>query len=242
MKKFLCLTTVSLLLCACGDNSSAPQEVDFASLCPTNARGTFIDDRDGHEYRYTTIGKQVWMAENLTYEMKYYNDDGSELTSFCNYGVYGSCYYPPFKDIYPDITLEESLCPKGWHVPSNDEIDELIKNVGGYGIAGQILKSSSGWGNINPDENSNGTDACGFDMKPGSMFFSSNDESDYKKNYYGSFMSSTHVPNMSAYAEDSTGRYYHDIFYSYIFYSRSDSVQRWEEYYHSSDFIRCVKD
>ncbi|MDO4946605.1 MAG: FISUMP domain-containing protein [Fibrobacter sp.] len=48
-------------------------------VCPdigTNAygmpnRGTFTDERDGRVYKYTTIGDQVWMAENLKYELPY---------------------------------------------------------------------------------------------------------------------------------------------------------------------------
>lgn len=29
--------------------------------------GTFTDTRDGHKYRYITIGEQVWMTENLSH-------------------------------------------------------------------------------------------------------------------------------------------------------------------------------
>lgn len=245
MKKWLWLAAVTFILWACGDSSSGLSTLDedeVAALCPESARGTFVDERDGHEYHYTTIGNQVWMAEDLAYEKKYYNEDGSELTDLCD-SVSCRCFITPFKDRYPSIAFEDSLCPEGWHIPSNDEIDELMENVGGYEIAGHILKSKSGWGNVNPDEESNGTDGCGFNLKPDWTVFSEYDFSGIEKDYYGSFMSNTHIPDSSSYSEDRDGnRYYHDIFYTHMFYSRSDTVARVGETYYLVDRIRCIKD
>ena len=66
----------ALLLAACttdSGESSVVDDFDASVVCPaegTNAygmpnRGTFVDERDDQEYKYTTIGDQVWMAENL---------------------------------------------------------------------------------------------------------------------------------------------------------------------------------
>ena len=75
MKKSLLLIVpfVLLFLNACA--TDADEGFDASSVCPaegTNAygmpnRGTFVDERDGRVYKYTTIGDQVWMAENLKY-------------------------------------------------------------------------------------------------------------------------------------------------------------------------------
>lgn len=245
MKKSLWFIWIILLVWACGDSSSGPSTLDedeVAALCPESARGTFVDERDGHEYHYTTIGNQVWMAEDLAYEKRYYNEDGSESTDRCD-SVSGRCFISPFKGRYPNIAFEDSLCPQGWHIPSNEEIDELMENVGGYENAGHILKSKSGWGNINPDEESNGTDGCGFNLKPDWTVFSEYDLSGIEKDYYGSFMSNTHIPDSSCYGVDYDGnRHYHDIFYSHIFYSKSDTVTRWSSTYYLVDHIRCIKD
>ncbi|WP_407450081.1 FISUMP domain-containing protein, partial [Fibrobacter sp.] len=55
------------LLLACSESSTEPEVFDASRVCPENKRGTFVDERDDQEYKYTTIGDQVWMAENLNY-------------------------------------------------------------------------------------------------------------------------------------------------------------------------------
>jgi len=246
MKKILCFALMSLLVWACGDSSSSaedsPKEIDVATLCPTDKRGSFTDERDGREYRYTTIGDQVWMAENLAYEKKFYAEDGTELSSICSSGFYNTCYTLPFDGYYPIFLLDSALCPQGWHVPDNDEIDELIENAGS-GYAGRILKSKTGWGNVNPDEESNGTDDCGFNLEPGPTVVSKYDMSGLSQKYYGSFMSSTHAQDSSAYSVGSDGvRHYIDVFYTCLFASRTDSVTVRGESYSLTDHIRCIKD
>ncbi|MBO5950237.1 MAG: hypothetical protein J6Q11_05965 [Fibrobacteraceae bacterium] len=68
--KCLLVGIISIFFIACSENSSsASEEFNAAEVCPESGRGTFVDERDGQEYKYTTIGNQVWMAENLNYDM-----------------------------------------------------------------------------------------------------------------------------------------------------------------------------
>jgi len=106
----------------------------------------FIDDRDGKTYKTVVIGNQTWLAENLNYEAegsKCYDNDPT------NCAKYGRLY---------DWNTAVTVCPSGWHLPSNEEWD-----VGGIyaDTAGTELKAKIGW-----NSNGNGTDIYGFSALP----------------------------------------------------------------------------
>ena len=76
--------------------------------------GTFTDPRDGKTYKTVKIDSQIWMAENLNYDIKY---------SWCiDCETYGRLYNW-------DAALMS--CPVGWHLPSDEEWVVLTSNVGG---------------------------------------------------------------------------------------------------------------
>jgi len=101
-------------------------------------------------YKTKQIGDQVWMAENLNYAVegsKCYNDDPA------NCDKYGRLY---------DWVTAKTVCPKGWHLPSNAEWTTLTNFAGGESTAGTKLKATNGW-----DEGGNGTDEFSFSAFPG---------------------------------------------------------------------------
>lgn len=59
------------------------------------------------------------------------------------------------------------LCPVGWHVPTNDEITQLVNYLGGASVAGGILKGTgtSHWSS----PNTGATDANNFKALPGGI-------------------------------------------------------------------------
>jgi len=111
---------------------------------------TFTDSRDGKKYKMVKIGNQTWMAENLNY-----NASGSKCykNNESNCQKYGRLY---------NWSTAKSACPSGWHLPSGDELNTLANFAGGYDVAGEKLKATSGW-----DKNGNGTDDYGFSALPG---------------------------------------------------------------------------
>lgn len=126
--------------------------------------GTLVDSRDGKTYKTVTIATQVWMAENLDYEMPdswHYNDDPNQGPK------YGRLY---------TWKAAKIACPECWHLPSEEEWIMLERHLGmsaeeieiwymrGEGM-GIKLKSESGW---EPDDVNNlGTNETGFNALPG---------------------------------------------------------------------------
>ncbi|SOE47766.1 major paralogous domain-containing protein [Fibrobacter sp. UWT3] len=111
--------------------------------------GELVDNRDGQTYKTVKIGDQVWMAENLNYEVDSsfcYNDSAE----YCE--KYGHLY------TWDAATV---ACPSGSHLPSLAEWKILIEAVGGGPIAVTALQSTSGWSNGDV-----GTDLFGFSVLP----------------------------------------------------------------------------
>ncbi len=167
-------------------------EFDVAEFPPT---GTFTDSRDGKTYKYVTIGKQVWMAENLAYAPssgRYwaYNNDNS------NVAKYGYLY---------DWHTAKNVCPTGWHLPSDAEWKQLTKFVGSN--PGTKLKAKSGW-----SSNGNGTDDYGFSALPGGSRDSNG--SFYDIGYNGYWWSATET--------DATIAWYRNMLNNYSSVGRND--------------------
>jgi uncharacterized protein (TIGR02145 family) len=121
----------------------------------------------GQTYKTVKIGEQTWMAENLNYEA-----EGSKCydNNPANCAKYGRLY---------NWETAMKVCPKGWHLPSNEDWDKLLRfidgNIGAESpyqspTAGKHLKATSGWDNDIEDNSSNGTDAYGFSALPGGKY------------------------------------------------------------------------
>jgi uncharacterized protein (TIGR02145 family) len=128
----------------------------------------FTDPRDGRAYRTVKIGDQVWMAENLAFHYatgcKPYNND------YANVAKYGRLY---------DWETAKRACPPGWHLPSNEEWDKLMRYADGTSgtdspydskTAGKKLKSKTGW-----YDSGDGLDTYGFSALPGGYGHSGGD-------------------------------------------------------------------
>jgi uncharacterized protein (TIGR02145 family) len=187
----------------------------------TNASvSTFVDPRDSKAYKIVKIGKQTWMAENLNYEVGeswcvHLND------SYCY--IYGRTY---------DWKTAKDACPRGWHLSSREEWNNLIKATGDEKFAHEKLKSEKGWDgrgaggdDFGADECSNGTDEFGFSALPGGYY---NDGGYYDVDDTGNWWSSTE--------SDGDNAYYFSIFCNKEGVDEDNGPKRLGFY------IRCVED
>jgi len=100
------------------------------------------DTRDKKLYRYTAIGMLTWMAQNLNYKTG---------ASWCydkedfNCTKYGMLY---------NWETAKKACPRGWHLPTKAEWNDLIQNGGNNN--NEFSPQSGGFGNCT-------NDACSFD-------------------------------------------------------------------------------
>ena len=140
-------------------------------------KGTLKDTRDGKTYKTVKIGEQVWMAENLNYNAQggcnkensnwvgNCHNRGDGFKSMCHKGQESNCQ--KYGRLYRWFTAK-AVCPKGWHLPSDDEWQTLVNFAGGDKVAGKKLKASSGWNDPdNGGKPGNGTDTYGFSALPG---------------------------------------------------------------------------
>jgi len=103
------------------------------SSCPNAVTGDNTVSCGGQTYKTTQIDEQVWMAENLNY-----NVSGSECyeKKEINCKKYGSLY---------NWETAGTVCPLGWHLPTYEEWETLIGSLGGEETAGTKLKSANGF-------------------------------------------------------------------------------------------------
>lgn len=122
----------------------------FSLMACSGGDSTMTDARDGRTYKTTQLGDQVWMAENLNYKAK---------DSWCYEDKDYYCF--KYGRLYSWNSAKDA-CPSGWHLPSKEDLEKLVKFAGGNDNAGSVLKSNVGW-----NEKGNAQEAQGFLALPG---------------------------------------------------------------------------
>ena len=228
----------------------------FNSLCDGNAVTESIElqlicvDIDGNVYQVVQIGSQFWMTENL--KVTHYRNgdavphltDSGDWTStnssaYCVYDN-SSSNADTYGNLYNWYAVDDgrNIAPEGWHVPTDDEIQELEMHLG----MSQTQADSTGWRGTNEGsklagdtnlwnggalENDPEFGTSGFSFLP-SGFRNIGNGYYYGMSSYGYFWSST--------------EYYNDYaWYRGLYFGRTD-VGRYDGNKHHGFSVRCVRD
>ena len=136
-------------------------DADFAAWQknPVPEFGSFVDKRNNRTYKTVKIGGLEWMAEDLQYaddDYKWRNRryrDGDR----CFYSWTKAMGIPPTyesKIVGPTVKKKiaagnyQGIAPEGWHIPSLEECEYLIRCIGALGYENKeaiALKSKEGW-------------------------------------------------------------------------------------------------
>lgn len=105
-------------------SSTLDQNKTITSKAPFEIRNpgtqsSFTDERDGTVYKTIELGNQVWMAENFNYDT-----EGGDYFYHNN-----EAYAEEYGRLYSQDAAIKN-CPKGWHLPSDDEWKELEMYLG----------------------------------------------------------------------------------------------------------------
>ena len=198
-----------------------------------------------------TIGKQVWMTENLNVDKFSNGDPIPEAKTDEEWARAGAnkepswCYYDndasngtKYGKLYNWYAVNDprGLATKGWrwHVPSDKEWTTLTDYLGGEEIAGTKMKSTSGWKQDSFGmkikswwkQDGNGTNESGFSGLPGGNRCS--DGAFYSIGYTGFWWSSS---------EDSTSFAWFRRLYDY-----GGDVFRFKDIKTYGFSVRCLRD
>lgn len=188
------------------------------------------------KFKTVTIGDQLWMAKNLNVD-KFRNGDPiphaktvQEWKKAGDNGEPAWCYNDndpangeKYGKLYNWFAVNDSrgLAPKGWHVPSDEEWETLTNHLGGDDVAGEKMKTTSGW-----EVDGKGTNESSFSGLPGGSRYDDGTFFDIGK--YGFWWSTTEYSTVNAW-------------YRYLGYSRGivymDHINKARGF-----SVRCLRD
>ncbi len=199
------------------------------------------DYQSDTEIKSVKIGNQEWMAENLNVD-KFRNGDlipevksQNEWEKAGKSGKPAWCYYDnnningeKYGKLYNWYAVNDprGLAPEGWHIPSDEEWDQLAAYLGGEDDAGKKMKTKTGWDGSEDWPEGNGTDEYGFSGLPGGL-----------RTHIGEFIKlGKYTSWWTSTESDTEGAWDRSLYYAYGNFDRGDN------YGGEGLNVRCLKD
>ena len=217
-------------------SASSTFTVGSGSSCPAT-----LTDIDGNVYNTVEIGSQCWMEDNLATETY---GDGSAIPTGLSNSAWSSTTSGAFA-VYADnpankgtygllynwyaVADPRSICPAGWHVPTDAEWTQLTDHLGGESVAGGQMKTTGTLGagtGLWFAPNTDATNSSGFSGLPGGY-----------RNFLGFFLTQGANGYWWSSGENSTG----SAWYRILDYGNG-SAYRNDINKHYGFSVRCLRD
>ena len=121
-------------------NGTKWRSLTFQSSTLVFGGNDFIDSRDGKIYGTVQIGSQCWMSENLNIGTRINSGvimtDNDTIEKYCydnleaNCDTSGGLYRWDEMMQYVTTDSTQGICPKGWHLPGDEEWKTLEMYLG----------------------------------------------------------------------------------------------------------------
>ncbi len=208
-------------------NGRTGEECDGACRIADGTIGEVLDDHDNNrKYQTTMINCREWMAENYKRKLDYYDAGPYEAGGHCVIGTnpYSYCYPSGNKDnvdtyglLYNwEVAKSYAFCPTGWHLPSVDELRDLLDYMGGESTGAKNLRATT-W--------NQGTGKYGFNVPPAGGYSTSTGSFSFGSE--ATFWSQSKLSNSYPYVLQVDN------------YNASVKYTNVSNYYYS---VRCIKD
>ena len=200
--------------------------------------GPSVSDIDGNSYGIVTIGNQDWMTKNLNVstfrngdpipraftEEEWLTAATEQSPAWCYYDndslladTYGKLYN------WFAVTDPRGLAPEGWHVPSDEEWQTLVDELGGLEASNALkVDGIEQW----RDPNYGATNESGFSAVPGG--FRDEQGAFHYRGVYGLFWTTTEYDSLLA--------WHRQLHYLYT------GVNRFPQHKTNGFSVRCVQD
>jgi uncharacterized protein (TIGR02145 family) len=146
-----------------------------------------VEDFDGNVYETVTIGTQTWMKESLrslhyadgtAIEEAYAFDDNES-----NATIYGRLYtWHAVMAVGKSANGTQGICPDGWHVPTQEEVEILEDFLGGNMVAGGKMKETGFTYWLDPNEGA--TNESGFSARGSGLRGQAGNYDNFKEAFY----------------------------------------------------------